>query len=129
MTVRNKAKHELELVGPGANVINYLLGPSGFRFLVLILVLTMHPLGRQILGTFGFEFPDQRKLTLAAEKVSVTEAQLNGLVEDVKDLKQNMLALKAGDMILNSKVDNLEHTFHGFQIDFNKWKPETSTQN
>lgn len=107
-------------------VVDRTLGTKSFRTIILLLILSMHPVGRQILGTVGFEFPDQKKLTVAADEALKLQNNLVTIAETVKDLKSDMATVKANNAIINAKVDRLEQTFTGFQIDFNKYrKPES----
>lgn len=119
MTVRKKddALSELQIVKWG-------LGTKGFRLAILVLVLSMHPIGRQLLGTFGFEFPDQRKLTIAADEAKKAQEQVESIVSSLIDMRKDIDAIKANNAIINSKVDKLELVFTGFQVDFTKFKAE-----
>lgn len=107
-------------------IIAVLTSNTGFRIVILVLVLSMHPLGRQLLGTFGFKFPDERSLTVATEQATAAKTELGQLTDSVRELKSDVASIKANNLILNSKVDRLDQAFTGFQIDFNKWKPKDS---
>lgn len=124
MTIRKKNKETGEEELTKVNVWQVLLSTQGFRLVLIILVVSMHPVGRQLLGTFGFEFPDQRKLSVAAEEAKSSKAEITAISESVKEIKSDIASLKANNAIINQKVDTLDQTFRGFQIDFNKWKPK-----
>lgn len=104
-------------------VVRWGLSTNAWRAGVMVLVLSMHPIGRQLLGTFGFEFPDQKKITQAAEQAHDVHTDVQQISIAVHDLQSDMAALKANNSILNLKVDKLSTDFVGFQVDFNKWKP------
>lgn len=116
MTARRKEPGDLEIVQFG-------LGTKSFRVALLILVVSMHPLGRQMLATFGFEFPDQRKLTVATEESKTVTSDIKVLKDDVKELKDNMVQTKSDTAVINQKLDGLQRTFTGFTIDFDKYRP------
>lgn len=124
MTVRKTQREDHEVIGANGKVslINYLTGPIGFRVTILILVLSMHPVGRQLLGTFGFEFPDSRKLNVATDEASKAKNEVSAIASDVKELKTDMATIKVNNLNLTSKVDALDQSFHGFQIDFAKYQ-------
>lgn len=112
MTAKRKPDGELEVVKWG-------LSTQGFRVALLVLVLSMHPLGRQLLATFGFQFPDQKRITEAADQVTLLQAKVDGLAKDVDTVKTSQQAL-------TTKVETLDHTITGFQIDFTKYKTEVT---
>lgn len=120
MTVKKKANGDFDIVKQG-------LGTNGFRFALLVLVVSMHPLGRQLLGTFGFEFPDQRKLTEATTEAQNVRRDIENLKENVKEIKDSSEINRANNAIVNTKLDRLDQTFTGFQVDFNKLRSETTT--
>lgn len=122
--VRNDVTGETEIVDQkiGGPLVQALTGSNGFRILMLILVASMHPAGRQLLGTFGFRFPDERNLVVAVEEAKVTKSEITAIGEAVKELRGDIASIKANNAIVNSKVDSLDQTFRGFQIDFAKWK-------
>lgn len=121
MTVKKRPdSEEYEVTGP--IFWKLLTARGGIPGLILILVATQHPLGRQILGTFGFEFPDQKKITVAAEEARSAKEQMSQLVVDVKDMKVDVGSMKASNAILQTKVDTLDRTFQGFQVDWNRFK-------
>lgn len=109
MTARRKETGEMELI-PG-------MGTKSFRVALLMLVISMHPLGRQILGTVGFKFPDEQKLVVATEKAADTSKDTQQLKEDVKDLKDAILRITASSLIINTKLDDVGKTIGGFKID------------
>lgn len=111
--------------GPWGKIIS---GLGGYRVLLIVLIASQHPVGRQLLGTFGFEFPDQRKLTVATEEAKGAKDQLTGMAVSINDIKADVASLKANNAIINEKVDRLDKTFTGFQVDFNKWKPQTKPE-
>lgn len=120
MTVRKKDDSaELQIVRWG-------LGTNGFRVALLILVLSMHPIGRGFLTGFGFKFPDQQKLEDAASEAKSTKTELAALSDSVKDMKADMASIKANNAIINSKFEALSSTVTGFQIDFQKWKAQSA---
>lgn len=117
MTVKRGLDSRLEVVRWG-------LSTNVFRSAVLVLVLSMHPLGRQVLGTFGFKFPDEQKLNVAAEQAKDVHVDITALQKDVSDLKDVASRMTANNAIINAKLDRLDQAFTGFQVDFNKWKPK-----
>lgn len=108
------------------------LGPLGtvsFRTIILVLIGSMHPLGRQVLGTFGFEFPDQRKLVEAAQQASAVSTSLgeiksdvNTLKSDVAILKTDLALLKTDVSMVKAKQETLQTSVTGFQIDFDRFR-------
>lgn len=129
MTVRRtkvKEDGEIEVIEQPINNpwLRLLLGTNGWKLIVIFLVATMHPIGRGLLSTLGFEFPDTKKISVAAEEAKSSKNELVVISDSVKEIKTDVASLKANNAILNSKVDGLEQTFRGFQIDFNKWKPQ-----
>lgn len=128
MTVRKKNKETGEITEQTVPLKDLFLGTPTFRTIIILLLLSMHPIGRQLLGTFGFEFPDQKKLTVAAEEATASKHELTAIAEDVKEMKADVAALKANNTIVNEKVDTLRSEFSGFKIDFSKWKPQTPPQ-
>lgn len=128
MTIRRKQpKHDGEIEVVEQEIKNpwlrLLLGQNGWKLIILILILTQHPLGRGVLSTLGFEFPDTKKISVAAETASQTKSDLTQIADSVKEIQKDVTSLKANNAILNAKVDTLDQTFRGFQIDFSKWKP------
>lgn len=129
MTVR-KTKHtengvvtevvEEEIKNPW---LRLLLGQNGWKLIILVLIASQHPLGRGILSSLGFDWQDTKKITEAASNASTAKSELQQINEAVKDIQKDVTSLKANNVILNSKVDTMDQTFRGFQVDFNKWKP------
>lgn len=93
------------------------LGTPGFRIALLVLVISMHPVGRQFLSTFGFEFQDQRKIAQAAAAADDLHLQVDQLTRSTADVQKNV-------EVLSAKVDRLEQSFTGFQVDFAKYRKE-----
>lgn len=121
MTVRRKESGELSIVKWG-------MGTSGFRVVLLVMVMSMHPVGRGILNTFGFKFQDEQKINTAAEEARNAKTELNALSNTATEVRQDVASLKANMAILNSKVDRLDQTVTGFQVDFQRYKkPEIAT--
>lgn len=120
MTVRHKKEDGQESM----TLVKWGMTTNVFRSAILILVLSMHPLGRQVLGTFGFKFPDEQKLTLAADQAKDIRSDISTLQKDVAELKETVPRMAANNAIINSKLDRLETTITGFQVDFAKWKPQ-----
>lgn len=121
MTVKRKAPDSSDL-----QIVNWGVKTNTWRAAVIILILSMHPIGRQLLGTFGFEFPDQRKLSVAADEAKASRTEITQLAESAKDLRQDVAQIKANNATLNTRFDAFEQTFSGFRVDFNKWKSESS---
>lgn len=117
MTARRKPDSgELEIVRWG-------LGTNGFRVALLVLVLSMHPLGRSILSTVGFRFPDEQKITVAAEASKDLGTKVDELSKDLARVKDDVKDVK-------TTVNNLQTTVSGFQVDFDKYrKPRIELQN
>lgn len=103
--------------------LRLLLGQNGWKLIVIGLIATQHPLGRGVLASVGFEFQDTKKIAAAAENATTTKSELSQVTEALKDVKTDLTSVKANIAITNSKVDSLEQTFRGFQVDFSKWKP------
>jgi outer membrane murein-binding lipoprotein Lpp len=122
MTVRRKTPdgHE-ELVK--LPVLKMLLGQEGFRLALIIMVASMHPVGRGFLSGFGFKFQDEKKIEEAATEAKGNKTELQLLTESVKEIQSDITSIKANNAIINAKVDGLDQTFRGFQIDFNKFRP------
>lgn len=128
MTIKRKSKETGEIEEREISLKSMFLGTPSFRTIILALILSQHPLGRQLLGTFGFEFPDQRKAAFTAEQATAAKQEIASIADTVKNIQTDVASLKANNAILNAKVDNMEQTFRGFQIDFNKWKPKETIQ-
>lgn len=109
MTIRKKPEGGLELV-PG-------LGANSIRTILLVFVISMHPLGRSLLSTVGIRYPDEQKLSVATEKTDQADKRLAVLSEDVRDLKDSFNLLRADKAIVNAKLDDLAKTVNGFKID------------
>lgn len=88
---------------------------SSYRICVFVLVISMHPIGRQLLGTFGFKFPDEQKVAAAVTTAAFTSEQVNDISKDLSKLKEDVKGLA-------TKVDRLDTTVTGFQIDFAKYQ-------
>lgn len=119
MTVRKKETGETMEIIPG-------MGTKTFRTFLLVLVISMHPLGRQILGTVGFKFPDEQKLVVATEKAADANKDTQQLKEDVKDLKDAILRITASSLIINTKLDEVSKTIGGFKIDLDELRRHIS---
>ena len=128
MTIKKTNKRTGEVTEEQMSILGLLTGTGGFRVVITILILSMHPLGRGFLSGFGFRFPDEKLVTIAAEEAKGLRVDVDGLKKDVTELKENSSANKANNAIINSKLDRLEQTFSGFQIDFQKWKTKEPTQ-
>lgn len=136
MTIRRKQvkeNGEVELVeSPITNPwLRLILSQHGWRLIIILLIATMHPVGRSFLAGFGFEFQDTRKIAVAAENADAAKQELTTISDSIKEIKLDVASLKANNAILNTKVDAigekqgaLELKFSGFQIDFSKWKPQ-----
>ncbi len=126
MTIRKTRTHEgkIEVVEEPIHnpYLRILLGTNGWKLIVIFLIATMHPVGRGLLSSLGFEFQDTKKITVAAEEAKLSKTELVTISDSIKDIKADVSSLKANNAILNSKVDNMEQTFRGFQIDWNKWR-------
>lgn len=130
MTIRKTNKTTGEVTAEQVTLLGFLTSAAGWRIVIVILILSMHPIGRGFLAGFGFKFPDEKLITVAAEESKVAKSEISSIADSIKDIKSDISSLKANNAILNAKVDGMEQTFRGFQIDFNKWKPATdkSTQ-
>lgn len=136
MTIRRKkttADGEVEVIeSPITNPwLRLLLSTHGWRLVILLMILSMHPLGRGILAVVGFEFPDTRKIAVAAENANATKAELTTISDAVREIRADVTNLKASNSILQTKVDGvsekqtaLELKVTGFQVDWNKWRPK-----
>lgn len=125
MTARRKTSGTEESSTNQLEIVKWGMSTNVFRLGLFILVLSMHPLGRQVLGTFGFKFPDERQLVVATEEAKGAKSEIASIAENVKTLTSDVASIKANNVVLNEKVDRLDKTFTGFQVDFNKWKPVT----
>ena len=123
MTIKRKNQETGETESKQVKLSDIFLGTPSFRTIIILLLVSMHPVGRQLLGTFGFEFPDQRKLTVAAAEASASKHELTQIAEDMKEMKDNLAGLKTQVSSIDKKQTDLDSTFRGFQIDFNKWRP------
>lgn len=119
MTVKKKSEDSSEL-----QIVKWGIGTNGFRVVLLVLVLSMHPIGRGFLTGFGFQFPDQKKLEEATKETTALTFNVKGLTESMHDVQNDIQAIKANNAILNSKVDSLDQTFTGFRVDFQKYRTE-----
>lgn len=127
MTVK---RHHTKEGDPTTNleIVKWGMSTNVFRMVLLIFVFSMHPLGRQVLGTFGFKFPDEQKLIVATDEAKGLRSDVEVLKSDVKDLRDTARSVRDNNTIINNKLDELSRTFVGFQIDFNKWKPKDPNQ-
>lgn len=126
MTLRRKTpegKDEIVKV----SLLRMALGQEGFRLALIILVFSMHPVGRSVLSSFGFKFPDEQKIAVVATEAQGAKNELSQLSagvlklhEDVDAVKDDVAALKANFAITNNKLDKLSVDFTGFQVTFNK---------
>lgn len=101
MTVKRKSTGDLEEVSGSPFMKSY-------RALIIFLVLSMHPIGRVILGQMGFVLPDQA----AEKKVSEEVQQLKG---DVAEVKKEVTSIK-------DDVERITQVVTGFQVDFERYK-------
>lgn len=108
----------------GSTLWDMFSGPNGPRTIIIILVASMHPIGRSVLATFGFEFPDQKKLTVAADQAIVAQRQNNDLASEMSTLKTDMTKLVVKVDTMGEKVESLSQRFGVFQIDFDKYRKE-----
>lgn len=108
MTIKKKPTGELEEVKQS-------LTTNSFRWALLFLVLSMHPVGRSFLGTMGFVLPDQ-----ASEKR--TQEEVQHLKEDLAAVKQDIAKVKEDVGDVKTSVDTLRVAITGFQVDFDKYK-------
>lgn len=83
---------------------------SSFRWALIILVASMHPIGRSVLGQMGFVLPDQASEKRLEEKVMKVE-------HDVAEVKKDVAAVKEDVKDVSTKVT-------GFQVDFERFKRE-----
>lgn len=104
MTVKKKTTdkgEELQEVRPAFTT-------TGFRWALIVLVASMHPIGRSLLGQMGFVLPDQ-----ASEKRLSEEFQ--GIKTEVAEIRKELKTT-------SDKVDKLAFAFTGFELDFAKYK-------
>lgn len=101
MTVKKKLDGELQEVKSSFTT-------SGFRWALIVLVASMHPIGRSLLGQMGFVLPDQ-----ASEKR--VQEEITQVKTDLADVKKEVGSVK-------TKVETLDNKFTGFQVDFNRFK-------
>jgi hypothetical protein len=127
MTIRKTNKATGEITSENYTILGLLLGTGGFRLVITLLLISMHPIGRGFLSGFGFKFPDEKLLAVAAEKTRDTSHELTAIADSVKSIQTDITSLKANNAILNAKVDNMDQIFRGFQVDFNKWKPKSDS--
>lgn len=113
MTAKRKDSGDLEIVRWG-------MGTNGFRVALLVLVLSMHPLGRGLLSTFGFKFADDQKITVTNEQAGVLTSKVDEITKDLTRLKDDVREVK-------SNVSNLQNSVTGFQVDFERYKPKVVT--
>lgn len=81
-----------------------------FRVALIILVASMHPVGREWLNALGFKIP--RDAGIVADEVNKTLAELAG--------RQMSLEKKLDDM--TSKVVDVDRRFYQFEVDFERYK-------
>jgi peptidoglycan hydrolase CwlO-like protein len=110
-------------------LVKWGLSTNVFRLVLVVLVLSMHPIGRGLLSSFGFKFPDEQKITEAATQASAAKSELgqvqasiNDVKFDVTDLRKSVADTRANYTIINEKLDRLSTDFTGFQIEFRKPK-------
>src|SRR5688572_23779452 len=112
MTIRKKKVNDQgevtvvddEIKNPWVRLV---LSQHGWRLVIIILLATMHPVGRSFLAGFGFEFQDTRKIAVAAEEAKASKAELTTIADSVKEIKADVSTLKANNAIINTKVDAL----------------------
>lgn len=119
------AKRKIDDVGnTQLEIVKWGMSTNVFRLAIFVLVLSMHPIGRGFLTGFGFKFPDEKKIEEAATEAKDSKSEIAVISDSLKEIRTDVASLKANNAILNSKVDTIDQTFRGFQIDFNKWKPQ-----
>lgn len=109
MTVKRRDNGDLEIIRWG-------LGTNGFRLVLLVLVLSMHPLGRGFLNTFGFKFPDEQKIIVTAEQASQLTLKVDKLTDELTRMQTDMKDVR-------TSVSGLQATVSGFQGNFDRNKP------
>jgi hypothetical protein len=92
------------------------------------LVLSQHPLGRQLLGTFGFKYPDEQKLVVATEKASDNEKRMEMMMSSVKDMQESLALLRADRAMTQAKLEELGKTVSGFRIDLDEFRKHINIQ-
>lgn len=87
------------------------------------------PFGANFLkATFNVSSPATEQVQVLTNDVKTLKDDVKSFKESVADLAKDMASVKANNSIINSKVDNLDTTFRGFQVDFNRWKPKDIQQ-
>lgn len=115
--------------------LKLLLSTHGWRVVIILLLASMHPMGRSFLSGFGFDWQDTKKINVAAEEAKSSKTELVQISDAIKEMRADVATVKANNAVLNTKVDvlgekqtALEQTFRGFQIDWSKWKVEPEKQ-
>lgn len=101
MTAKRKPNGELEVVHPG-------ISAQTFRYALLALVLTMHPLGRQALRSLGFELPEPPPAVELTKKVDQLSIAVDEVARRLEKTEQNTLSLSA--------------RFERFDVDFQRFR-------
>lgn len=111
MTVKKKLTRN----GEELQEVRSSFATNGFRWALIVLVASMHPLGRTLLGQMGFVLPDQAGEKRLVEEVQQVKADVGGLKKDIADVKVDL-------HVTSNKVDDLSRTFTGFQVDFERYR-------
>ncbi len=115
MTARRRPDGDLEEVKSS-------LTTNGFRWGLLVLVASMHPLGRQALSMAGFQLNTTEVKT--AEQVVKTDDKVKKLDEDIAAIKLDVAGVKSDVKDVKAKVDQISM----FQVDFERWKAQPGSQ-
>lgn len=110
MTIRRKQvkeNGEIEVVEQEVKNpwLRLLLDRNGPLYVIIIIVITAHPLGRSFLAGLGFEFQDTKKIEVAATEAKATKVEVTSISDALKELSRDVTALKSNNAILQTKVD------------------------
>lgn len=87
---------------------------KSFRLAVVVLIASMHPVGRELLNAAGFKIP--RDPGIVAEEVKhQTSIQTETVTQQITDLSKKV------DTLTTNMAD-AERRFTGFQLDFERYK-------
>jgi outer membrane murein-binding lipoprotein Lpp len=106
MTARREPSGELQEVKSN-------LTTNSFRWALLVLVASMHPMGRTVLKTAGFDLPAPDAVTAK----TILEVQ-----RDVNDVKGEVAQVKTDVAQVKSDIKDAKIQFARFEVDFDRWK-------
>lgn len=117
MTIKRKSTGDLEEVKPSFTT-------SGFRWALIVLVVSMHPVGRALLAQMGFVLPDQAGEKRLQEEVQLVKADIAEARKEISGVKSDVGAVKADVAAVKSDVQGFSIRLSGFQLDMDRFKKQ-----